>query len=134
MPVKEIQTHTRTNQGRILESRSRQSLNTKESFRPISHRSLLVAATSISKYVSGWCGHGFESYSQPFCADVLRRWFKLMTFCFQLWYRRFNHSKNGLFALNVLIRNQTKARAMIKGATRGGIKRASTHPLPGQSW
>jgi len=27
---------------------------------------LRIAATSMSEYVSGWCGHGFESHSQPF--------------------------------------------------------------------
>jgi len=27
---------------------------------------LRIAATSIPEYVSGWCGHGFESHSQPF--------------------------------------------------------------------
>jgi len=46
-------------------------------------------------------------------------------FCFQLWYGRFNHSKNGLLALDFLIRNRTEVRAMIKGATSRGVKRAS---------
>jgi len=27
---------------------------------------LRIAATSMSDYVSGWCGHGIESYSQLF--------------------------------------------------------------------
>jgi len=25
-----------------------------------------IAATSMPEYVSGWCGHGFKSHSQPF--------------------------------------------------------------------
>jgi len=27
---------------------------------------LKIAANSIFEYVSGWCGHGFETHSQPF--------------------------------------------------------------------
>jgi len=27
---------------------------------------LRIVATSMPKYVSGWCGHGFVSHSQPF--------------------------------------------------------------------
>jgi len=33
-----------------------------------------IAATSMPEYVSGWCGHGFESHWQPFLLK-----FKLMT-------------------------------------------------------
>jgi len=29
--------------------------------------------------VSGWCGHGFQSHSQPFLLTYPRGWFKLMT-------------------------------------------------------
>jgi len=28
---------------------------------------IAVAATCMPEYVSGWCGHGFESHLQPFC-------------------------------------------------------------------
>jgi len=28
-------------------------------------RRLNIAATSTPEYISGWCGHGFESHLQP---------------------------------------------------------------------
>jgi len=29
-------------------------------------------------YVTGWCGHGFESHSQQFCADTPWSWSNLL--------------------------------------------------------
>jgi len=49
---------------------------------------LRIAATSIPEHVvSDWCGHGFESYSQPFCLHSLLRpdkslWLSVFSFHF----------------------------------------------------
>jgi len=32
----------------------------------LAFKDLRTAATLIPVYVTGWCGHGFESHSQPF--------------------------------------------------------------------
>jgi len=54
-----------------------------------------VAMTLMPEYVSSWCGHGFESHSQPFLLTYpgadLSLW--RLVFYFQIWYRSFHPSR-----------------------------------------
>jgi len=61
---------------------------------------LRIAATSMPEYVFGWCGHGFETHSQPFLLTYpetdLSLW-RLILY-FQTWYGSFHLSREGLLA------------------------------------